>query len=311
MFWKTVDVADTERAVVYSKHRLLTVLAPGRYRFGFWCYPLVLQKYSITQSVVMDVCVPLFEKRFRFLFSEYCEFHSLRPTEIALVYQGDTLIALVPPGKTFMIWKEGNLSRVVKIDLIQGLVIEPTLLSTLKSLNTALQGYETLVQCVRVDEGHVGLLKIDGKIVDCLPPGAHGFWRGWQTIEVVMQDMRLQNSHGVLPKLLTKEGERIDVVWSIVFCAVDARKARTKVQDPDQWVANWVPILLSQRLADTPNTQLLERHEALQNLFEQTLKLALKKLGMSLNGVSVIIRPSASDQAAAAIEPSHRSVASV
>ncbi len=310
MFWKTVDIADTERAVVYSKHRLLTVLSPGRYRFGFWRFPLRLQKYSMTQSVVLDACVPLFENRFRFLFSEYCEFHRLRATEIGLVYQGDALIALVPPGKTFMIWKEGNLSRVVKVDLNQGLVIEPNILSTLQSLNTSIQGYEALVQCVQVDEGHVGLLKIDGKIIDCLPPGVHGFWRGWQTIEVVMQDMRLQTSHGVLPTLLTKEGEQVDVEWSIVFCAVDARKARIKVQNPDQWVANWVPILLSQHLADMTKTQFLELNVALQNQFEPTLKLALKKLGMSLNGMSVTIRPNACYQAAAAFELSHRSVAS-
>ncbi|MCV6615607.1 MAG: slipin family protein, partial [Cellvibrionaceae bacterium] len=48
IIWKTIDIADNERALLYRRNRFVGVLEPGRHRIFTWVGQLRLEKYDIT-----------------------------------------------------------------------------------------------------------------------------------------------------------------------------------------------------------------------------------------------------------------------
>ena len=95
-------------------------------------------------------------------------------------------------------------------------------------------GLRSILIQIQVPEGHVGMLTVDGVLVDQLTPGAHAFWNLGRSVAVKQVDLR-QRTHEVTGQdILTKDRVTLRVNLSADFRVTDPVLAVGAVKDFDQ-----------------------------------------------------------------------------
>ncbi len=86
----------------------------------------------------------------------------------------------------------------------------------------------------QVEEGHAGVLFLDGKYVATLRPGRYAFWRNVAHVEVVSLDLRETNLDIVGQEIMTADKVTLRLNAVVVYRIVDAHRAVTASDDVRQ-----------------------------------------------------------------------------
>ena len=207
LFWKTVDIADNERALMYRRNRFEKVLEPGRHRFMDAYNEIEINLYDIT-SAAFDA------PRARFLVNEYSDalekyldVFELSDTQVGILYRNGKFEEILSPGSFRAVWKGEDQFSIDTIDIVNRYEIDSKLIGILGrgikigQSRTAMQA----IAYVEVPDEQVGLLMVNGKFEKILEPGAHGLWKFNRSIVIKILDLRLQSSDVSGQEILTKD----------------------------------------------------------------------------------------------------------
>jgi regulator of protease activity HflC (stomatin/prohibitin superfamily) len=225
LMYQKVVLGDADRAVVYKNRRFDRVLGPGVHRLWGWVWNYDVFIYSITQTEYTGKDVDILIKALDERLSEHFVLADIRVDQVGLVSKNGKLDEVLAPGTRKLYWKGLIHVQVDQVSLQAGVAIDHSVMQRLRQLGVL----ERLALVANVPNESVGLLFVDGKLVNALQAGAYAFWNFQKNVSVDVIDLRVQAMEVSGQELLTKDKVSLRVNLAGSVRVADAVLARTKV----------------------------------------------------------------------------------
>ncbi|RLT99295.1 MAG: slipin family protein [Ketobacter sp.] len=295
MFWKTIQIADNERGLLYRRDRFSGVLQPGRHRLSKFGGEIRVEKYDASAVVFEHIRARFLLNQHAELLNEHLQGVDMGDEQLGLVYRNNHLVDVIAPGVFYAYWKGIEDVRVDVLNLQAGAAVGDQLLGVLgRGANVALrQKAQSLMLYVEVPEAQVGLMFLNGKFERELRPGRYGFWQLNRHIQVVNVDLRVQAAEVSGQEILTKDRVSLRINLSANYQVVDAQKAALKVKDFTNFVYRELQFGLREVVGEKTLDDLLADKDALNStIFNSALeKLSAYGIRLLSVGIKDIILP--------------------
>ena len=289
LFFKTIDIADNERALLYNRDRLQKVLSPGRYRLSNFGRKLKVEKFDITTVRFEHPKLKFLVRQYRELLDEYIEVFELNDKEVGVIYRDQKISDVLPPGSLMVTWKGAEDVRVDVVNITQDYEIKNELVGLLGrgvKIGTSRQVVNA-INYAEVPDEHVGLLQVNGKMERVLKTGAYAFWKYNRSIVVKLLDLRVQTTDVSGQEILTKDRVSLRINLSASYSIADPETVALKLKD----YANFLYLELQLRLREAVGTklldELLEDKDALNSVIANGVSEKLAEFGIKLRSVGV------------------------
>lgn len=289
MFIFKFIVRQHERGLLFKRGDFKRFVAPGEYRIwnplGRW----------IVQ--VFDISTARFEHRLSdFLVKEYAEdikrlFHVIETgaDQVAAIYERERLVDVIGPASRALYWKGFVDIRAKLIDIDDVSAVERDIAKVIASeAGGRLKDVAVRAMYSReVPEGHVGLLSIDGRIVDELAPGMHAFWKFNRAIAIGLIDMRVRALEVSGQEILTKDKVSLRINVTANYKFVDALKAAKAVKDPLDFLYKEIQFGLRAAVGTRTLDALLEDKGAMDRDVFDHVATKFAEIGIDVNSIGV------------------------
>lgn len=289
LLFKTVDIADNERALLYLRNKLTRVLKPGRHRIWSLGQNIKIEKYDITQLKFEHPKLKFILRHYKELLTQAIDVVELKDTEVGIVYRDNKISDVLAPGSLLATWKDAEEVKVEVIDISKEYQITDALTALLARGTKVGASRQVLnaVNYVEVADEHVGLLQVNGKLEAVLSTGAYGFWNFNRSIVVKLLDLRVQTMDVSGQEILTKDRVSLRINLSASYNITNPREVALKLKD----FANFVYLELQLRLREAVGTklldELLEDKDALNSAIANDVSDKLTEFGIKLRSVGV------------------------
>ncbi|MBX2859266.1 MAG: slipin family protein [Cellvibrionaceae bacterium] len=289
LLWKTINIADNQKALLYRNDCFARVLEPGRHRIETLSGELRLETYDITR-VVFD------HKNAKFLMnahanklSAFLERVELTDTQVGLVYRDRHLADVLAPGSFYAFWKNVEQVRIEIIDIDEDYQIDEKLIGLLARGLKVGDSKEVIraISYNEVPDEHVGLMLVNGKLEKILKPGTYGFWKYNRSVIVKLLDMRLQATEVNGQEILTKDRVSLRVNLSASYRISDAKIVALKLNDYVGFIYRELQLRLREAVGTKTLDQLLEDKDSLNAVIAESVREKFKEYGIVLQSVGV------------------------
>lgn len=288
-FFKTVDIADNERALLFDRDRLQKVLGPGRHRLSTLGRKLKVEKFDITSVRFEHPKLKFLVRQYRAILEDYVDVFELNDSEVGVIYRDKKISDILPPGNLLVTWKGAEDVRVDIVDITKNYEIRDELVALLGrgvKIGTSRQ-IVNAINYTEVPDEHVGLLQVNSKLERALQTGAYAFWKYNRSIVVKLLDLRVQTTDVSGQEILTKDRVSLRINLSASYNIVDPETVALKLKD----YANFLYLELQLRLREAVGTklldELLEDKDALNFVIADGVNEKLAEFGIKLRGVGV------------------------
>ncbi|WP_317932236.1 slipin family protein [Halioxenophilus sp. WMMB6] len=289
MLWKMIDVADNERALVYRRNRLATILMPGRQRLWALGQDLRVEHYDITAVEFNHPRLKFLLRQYQPLFDGVVDAVQLTDREVGLVYRDGKLADILPPGGLLATWRGGEQVSVSVVDITSDYQIGDDVIGLL-GRGATLANNRTLAQAIsysEVPDEQVGMLFVNGKLEKMLTTGRYGFWLYNRSISVKLVDLRLQTLDVSGQEILTKDRVSLRINLTASFKIVDAKSVALQLKD----YLNFLYLELQLRLREAVGTknldELLVDKDLLNAVIAEGVRNRVTDYGINLLSVGV------------------------
>lgn len=289
IFWKTIDIADHQRALLFVRNQFKRVLEPGRHRVSTLKGRVNIELYDITEVFFKHSKAQFLMAHYSDKLSPYLEQYNLRDAEVALLYRDNKLADILAPGSVVTVWKGVENIRVDIIDISEHYAIEKTLVNLLGRGLKMGQSREVInaVVYAEVPDEHIGLLTVNGKLEGILKPGNYGFWKYNRAINIKLLDLRLQATEVSGQEILTKDRVSLRINLSASYKVKDPEIVALKVKDYAGFIYRELQLSLREAVGTQPLDILLEDKDALNTVIANSTKEKLASYGIELFSVGV------------------------
>jgi regulator of protease activity HflC (stomatin/prohibitin superfamily) len=292
---KKFVVRINEKGILTRDGNFCRILAPGRYYLlPFGGQPMVSNH---AQDTVMptDVIVDYLEQNQPEQAKEHFVSMILKDNEAGLRFENDVLVEVLPPGARRFIWKGLKTHRLERFDLDAGAELPAALVTRLTPANLKNRGVAGLegILVAMVPASHVGVLRIDGRIVDLLEPGMKAFWRFNRDIQVELVDTRLQAMEVSGQEILTRDrvGLRLNLVANWRYS--DVKKAFAEIGKPAEHLYRELQFGLRAAVGTRSIDEILENKQDIDEMVNTHVRSRVESFGIELGtlGVRDIVLP--------------------
>lgn len=284
ILFKTIDIADNERGLLYNRNRLQDVLVPGRYRLPTLGNKYRVETYDITEVAFEHPKLKFLVREYGQLLSHFIDTFETDNHQVGLLYRDKVLSEVIPPKSFRVTWKGSEVVDVNVIDISQRFEVQNELLAILPRSDRL---KTSPVNVITVPDNYVGLLVVDGKLDRLLATGQHGFWQYNRCIALQLVDLRVQTVDISGQEILTKDRVSLRVNLSASYRITDPKRAVLAVKD----YANALYLELQLRLREAVGTQSLDQLLADKNALNVTIADSAREsaiaLGIELRSVGV------------------------
>ncbi len=153
--------------------------------------------------------------------------------EIGLVYREGRLTALLAPGTRKFYWRAPWTIEVKRQSIGADFRIDPALVATLIQPQNAklLADMTSAIGMREVPESSIGLLVVNGRVVEVLKAGLHAFWKLGRMLSVELVDTRLQALDVQGQEILSKDKVSLRLNVAASFRVADVLRMRASVVD--------------------------------------------------------------------------------
>lgn len=289
ILWKVIELADNERALLYRKNTLISVLQPGTHRVATFKGALRVEKYDITKVVFEHPKAKFLLKQYADILAPSIKAVDIGEQEVGLVYRDNILVDVLAPASHLATWVGAEDVRVEVIDISENFRIDDKLVGLL-GRGAKVGQSRALAQAihyVEVPDEQVGLLKVNGKLEALLESGAYGFWKYNRSVAVSFLDLRLQTMDVSGQEILTKDRVSLRINLSATYRITDVKTVALKLKD----YANFAYLELQLKLREAVGTksldELLADKDSLNVVIAQAVKTRFAEYGISLQSVGV------------------------
>lgn len=301
VFMDTVIVAQNQVALMYRDEQFEQVLTAGKHRFWNFDNSLTWKLFDTNSLYFTDANAEQMLTNNKQLASQLQSW-KLAPNEAGLLYLDNMLKGVVAPGDKLYLWKAAGELRLERINLSSDISVAKAQLDELKhrGLNTGSKMIASPsvvkrapVLEVTVNANFVGLLYVDGELVDTLRPGVYGFWQLFQKVEVKQFDLRKQTLEVSGQEILSKDRVSIRINLTANIKVTDAKTAAEQVDNLNEFIYKTVQLALREAVGTRTLDQLLEDKLYVNQTVQELVKDELLATGIELHrvGVKDIILP--------------------
>lgn len=198
---KRFVVKKNEHGLLLNDGDFEAILEPGQYKRFDWQGRLTL-KNCPQDSPLHDYPLERYLRQHEpALVEQYFLTLDMAENEVGLRFEDGQLKELLAADSRRLQWKGPTRQSLTRIDLAQGRRLDAELLARLNKPGIA--GMDNVL-LVTVPTFSVGVLRIDGVVVDLLPAGQHGFWRCGAQVVVDTVDTRRPVSDVNVRELLAR-----------------------------------------------------------------------------------------------------------
>ncbi|ODS24058.1 hypothetical protein AB835_05850 [Candidatus Endobugula sertula] len=289
MFWKTIDIADHQRALLYVRDQFKRVLGPGRHRVSTPQGRVAVDVHDITDVLFKNRKAQFLMTQYADKLAPYLEQFNLKDSEVGLLYRDNKLASVLAPGSVLTVWKNVEDVRVDIIDISENYQIDKSLINLLGRGLTVGQSREVVnaILYAEVPDEHVGLLNVNGKLESILKPGNYGFWKYNRSVGVKLLDLRLQAVEVSGQKILTKDRVSLRINLSASYKVKDPEIVALKVNDYAGFIYRELQLSLREAVGTQSLDTLLEDKDTLNTVITQATREKLANYGIELVNVGV------------------------
>jgi len=205
----------------------------------------------------------------------------LKDYQRALVWIDGRFSHVLPPG-LFAYWND---LRDVKVDLVdaRGIRFEHADLSIITRSALA----DRVLDVSTIEQGHQGVLFIDGKYVEMLSPGRYAFWKNTAQVKTVTVDVRETMIDVVGQDIMTNDKVTLRMNAVATYRIVDPRQAVSTVDDVKQALYREVQLALRAVVGARELDALLADKDVVAREVEEQVRKRVGELGLELVSVGV------------------------
>ncbi|WEJ73154.1 slipin family protein [Pseudomonas sp. PSE14] len=286
---KRFTVKKNERGLLYAEGDFLAILEPGIHRH--------LDLYNRLSVETFSLNTPLFEHRLAgylrqsepVLVERYFTRMDLSENEAGLRFEDGVLAEILPPGSRRLYWKGQTEQRLERIDLSQDYRLAAPLLAQLSQPNLrgrSLAGLDAVLMA-QVPAYQVGVLKVDGAVIELLPAGQYGFWRYNRQVSVELIDTRIQALEVSGQEILTRDKVSLRLNLAANWRYSDVLTAYSRLSKPLEHLYRELQFGLRAAVGTRSLDELLENKQLIDESVGAHLAERLAGTGIEVSGLGV------------------------
>ena len=289
LFYKKIDLADNEKAFLYRRNRFALVLEPGRYRYFDPFREIRIERFDITQRELVHNLDKLMVTVFKDKTRNHLEAYRLGEQEIGLLYADNQLVEILAPGSFRVYWKAVEKIELKRVDISETYRVDSELLAVLDKVQTSglVPKLATAVYYTEVEDNHVGLLMINGKLEQQLQPGFYGFWKYQRNVLVKHIDLRIQNLEVSGQEILTRDKVSLRLNLSAAYRVEGPLIAQEKLVDFNDYLYREFQLQLREAVGAGTLDQLLGDKDSLNQVITEGIRSRVAEYGISVVSVGV------------------------
>ncbi|MCP4432282.1 MAG: slipin family protein [Gammaproteobacteria bacterium] len=285
-FVKKLDVADNEKAFLFKKNRFAAVLGPESYRYFDLPGYIRLEKFDITQYELNHNLNKFLVSTFSGQTRNHLEEYQLNDKEVGLLYRDNRLVEIVAPGSFKVYWKGPEKIELKRIDISEDFRIPEALLALLGPGQKQIPSSQD-ISYTEVEDNHIGLLLVNGKLEQTLEPGSYGFWKYQRNVVVKHIDLRLQNLEITGQEILSKDRVSLRLNLSSAYRVDDPQLAQSKLTDFSDFLYREFQLQLREAVGTRTLDQILNDKDSLNQVISEGVRQRVAAFGISVNSVGV------------------------
>jgi regulator of protease activity HflC (stomatin/prohibitin superfamily) len=287
LFVLRVLVKDGERALLMRNGRLERVLAPGRHLLPDPARALTVEVYQVVRAELSAERYAVLNAARPDLAAQLFAVIETKADEVAIVNLDGRPTHLMGPWQTRVFWKVATRVDVERIEVAGDPKVAPCHLAMVA------RGHNALVAEHVVENHEAGLLFVEGRLVERLPPGRHAFWAVDRKIEVKRLDLRPQAVEITAQEMLTKDRVSLRLTLTAFRRIVDPERLVNAVPDVDAWLYRLVQFAIREAVAARTLDEVLSAKGALDAELRGYVRERVAGTGIEVTelGVKDIILP--------------------
>lgn len=285
--WTTFVVKDDERAFLTRDGRFVRLLDPGRFNELDPMGRLAAEIVRVVRAEIPAEKALLYERTQPRLAEENFEIVQTGPTEIAIVSLDGEPKHIVLQNSTRAFWKTLTKVDVERIDAGKVMRVEKRHLDKLDLTRAP------VVASAIVEAHEAGLLIVDGKLEERLPPGRHAFWTVGRTVRIAKVDMRPQPIEVTAQEILTKDRVGIRVTLTAFYRIVDPERSIMAAGDVAGTLYRHVQFAIREAVASRTLDDILAARDTVDKEVRAFVAQRAAELGAEIGeiGVKDVILP--------------------
>jgi regulator of protease activity HflC (stomatin/prohibitin superfamily) len=287
--WQRFLVRKNERALLLKEGDFERILQPGVYQFFKWGNPYSVQTFSLNQALFDSGLVDYLMRSESELVKQNFNVLEINDQEAALRYEQGNLVEVLMPGTRQLYWRDAKPQTFERIDLTTTWQLNDSLVARLTQQSLRKQQVLNLnaILMVQVPDAHLGLLRLDGKLVQLLEPGRYGFWRFNRDIQVELVDTRLQALEVNGQEILTRDKVSLRVNLNANWRFDDVALAFAKLPKPAEYLYRELQLGLRAAVGTRTLDELLENKQTIDVVVREYMQGKLAGFGLNLQSIGV------------------------
>ena len=286
---KRIVIAQHERGVYLEDRSIVKILEPGVYRIVDFFGRITVEVHNLTVPEFNHPYVDVLVKEQRALCEQHFQVIELGEYEVGLVYKNGKLNGVLAPGTRQLYWKGPIDVKVEVLNIEQDFAVPKSKLGVIAyaradSLPREVVNYVYLGE---VDDNHVGLLIVDGELVQSLKPGLYAYWKFNRNVKVEHVDLRLQLMEVQGQEILTKDKVSLRVNLSAQYQITDPVKARSELVSMSDYVYRELQFALRQAIGTRTLDALLGDKDELNGVIYNAVRGKISEFGINVRGVGL------------------------
>ena len=264
----------------------MRLLGPGRHSSFDWGNHLSSEIVKIVRAEFPAERAMVFAKTHPQMAADHFEIVQTAPNEVAIVSFDGEPKHFVNANATRAFWKTLTDVHVEKIDAVANLRVAKEQLDKF-NFNASV-----VVQSV-VEAHEAGLLMIDGKLQERLPPGRHAFWNVGRVVKITKVDLRPTPLEITAQEILTKDRIGIRVTLTAFIRVTDPEKAALATADVNGTLYRLVQFAIREAVATRTLDDILAARDEIDNQVRAFVAARATELGAEVTeiGVKDVILP--------------------
>lgn len=276
---KTVKIASYEMGLYFRNGEFKRLLGPGRH----WLFdPLLKSRIKIVSQRdpwlvhdKLDVLVKSGALKDRAVVLD------LKDHQRALVWIDGRFSHVLPPG-LYAYWTG---FRDVTVEIVDARSVR----FTHKDLHVITRSplAERVLEVLTLEQGHVGVLYVDGDYTETLPPGRHAFWKNVAKVTLVPVDLR-EAMHDVAgQEIMTADKVTLRLNAVVTYRVTDALKVVSITDDARQALYREAQLALRAVIGARELDSFLTAKDGVAAELEEILRPRAGALGFELIAVGI------------------------
>ena len=282
-------VKKNECGLMFKDGDFVCFLDAGKYVFLDPLRKIEVEIFDLTEPEFEHRLIDLLIKQFADEVAKRFDVVELNATQVALVYKNSRLAYVLPASTRTVFWKGLVDIQVNVIDTAEDFAIESRMAAELAFANQGLLRESALavIYCKLVPEYNVGVLYVDGDLVDTLKPGLHAYWKVNRNIRIELFDTRVQDMDVAGQEILTKDKVNLRINLSCSYRVTDVTAATSKLADVSDYVRRELQFGLRAAVGTRTLDALLEDKTAIDESVLAHIKAKTAEVGISIADVGV------------------------